>query len=146
MVAYRPDYTIELLGVEKVDGRPAYHLRLRPFGDPIVHNLREMWADVETFDLWKATFVGKCGPCSHPTEITFVFRPAAGAWIVAQYSFLSGCGALDPSTCSFEMQTDDIVFVPDLPDWLFDKAAYAARAKAKAPDLLAGVFAESRER
>jgi hypothetical protein len=138
--AYRPDYAIERLGIESIDAHTAYHLRLRPYGDELKHNLRELWVDVATFDLWKATFVGSCGPCRGPTTITSVFTPAAQGWVVARYSFQTRCGPLDPATCLFELQTDRIVFVPELPDWLFDEAAYMARAKAKEPDYLAGVL------
>lgn len=140
VVAFRPDYAIDLVGVESVDGHQVYHLRLRPYGDASKHNLRELWVDVATFDLWKATFVGSCAPCAGPTTITSVFTPAAGAWIVAHYSFLSGCGGLDASTCAFDLRNDAVVFVPELPDWLFDKAAYMIRARANEPDFLATVI------
>ena len=29
VVAYRPDYAIDLRGIESIDGHPSYHLRLR---------------------------------------------------------------------------------------------------------------------
>jgi hypothetical protein len=144
VVAYRPDYKIELVGVERDRrGHDAYHLRLRPYGDALKHNLREMWVDVATSDLWRATFVGACGPCSGPTEITSWFGPVSGAWVVERYTFLSRCGEtmVDPATCEFDLQSNAIVFLPDLPDWLFDEAAYREHAKAREPDYLAQYIA-----
>ena len=40
VVAYRPDYAIDMVGIESVSGHPSYHLRLRPYGDPVKHNLQ----------------------------------------------------------------------------------------------------------
>jgi len=44
----RHRYDIRLVGVEPVDGAPAYHLALKPTGDPHRFRLREVWVDTAT--------------------------------------------------------------------------------------------------
>lgn len=52
VVAYaQPIYSLALLGTETVDGHSAYHLQLHPLTDPERHNLRDLWVDVDTFDI-----------------------------------------------------------------------------------------------
>lgn len=41
-------YDITLVGVESIDGAPAYHLALKPTGDPHRYRLREVWIDTAT--------------------------------------------------------------------------------------------------
>jgi hypothetical protein len=61
VTAYAPPaYAVDLMGIIKTqDGHDVYHLRLRPLAEPERHNLRDLWVDVETFDLWEAHLVGK---------------------------------------------------------------------------------------
>ncbi|MDQ2991865.1 MAG: hypothetical protein M3R30_03460 [Candidatus Eremiobacteraeota bacterium] len=42
-------YLITLLGVEQIDGAPAYHLALKPLGNPHVYRLRDIWVDTATY-------------------------------------------------------------------------------------------------
>jgi hypothetical protein len=144
VVTYRPDYAIDLVRVESVFGHPSYHLRLRPYGDPLKHNLRDLWVDEQTFDLWRAHFFGKCGPCNGPNDITVTFQAAAGAWIVTDEAFVSRCSATRTDVCRFDLTTDDVAFISGMPDWLFDQAAYRERAKAGEQDYLAGLLSESK--
>jgi hypothetical protein len=144
VVAYRPDYAIDLLGIESIDGHPSYHLRLRPYGDPLKHNLRELWVDEQTFDLWRAHYLGQCGPCNGPNDITVSFQPAAGTWIVTNEAFVSRCSSSRSDMCRFDLATDDVAFVSGMPDWLFDLAAYREHAKAGEQDYLAGLLSESK--
>jgi hypothetical protein len=137
VTAYRPDYAIDLVGVESIDGHPVYHLVLKPYGDAVAHNLRDLWADTGTFDLWKARFVGTCAPCLGSTEITSQFTPAAGTWMVRQYAFSQRCSMSPYDACQFDVAANNVVFVPALPDWLFDESAYARHMKAQEPDYLA---------
>ena len=41
-------YDITLIGIEAIGGAPAYHLALRPTGDPHRFRLRDVWVDVAT--------------------------------------------------------------------------------------------------
>ncbi|HTA38107.1 MAG TPA: hypothetical protein VK760_03470 [Candidatus Acidoferrales bacterium] len=142
VVAYRPDYAIDMVGVESIAGHPSYHLRLRPYGDAVKHKLRDLWVDEQTFDLWKARYYGQCGPCSAPNTITVTFQPAAGAWIVIDESFISRCSLERTDNCRFDLSTDDVAFISGMPDWLFDRDAYRQHAKAREQDYLAGLLTE----
>jgi hypothetical protein len=42
-------YDITLLGVERVDGSDAYHLRLHPLREPKRYRLRELWIDAQSY-------------------------------------------------------------------------------------------------
>jgi hypothetical protein len=144
VVTYRPDYAIDLRGIESIDGHPTYHLRLRPYGDPLKHNLRDLWVDEQTFDLWRAHYVGQCGPCNGPNDITVTFQPAAGAWIVTDEAFVSRCSSSRTDACRFDLAMDDVAFISGMPDWLFDLPAYREHAKAGELDYLAGLLSESK--
>jgi hypothetical protein len=142
VVAYRPDYKIELAGVDSIDGHPSYHLRLHPYGDATKHNLRELWVDEQTFDLRRAHFFGKCGPCNGLNDIEASFVPAAGTWIMSEEKFVSGCGSGRTDICRFDLLTDDVAFVSGMPDWLFDIGAYREHAQRGEQDYLAGLLTE----
>lgn len=132
VVVSHPDYAIDLAGIDQIDGHRAYHLRLRPLADAVRHNLRELWVDVASFDLWKAVYVAT-PPAGGPTEITSSFNPVLDYWIETRRSWgtssMSGPG-------SVEIMLDAVVFVPDLPNWLFDPRAYRRHQDAKDPDYL----------
>jgi hypothetical protein len=42
-------YDVKLVGVDDVDGSPAYHLVLHPLREPHRYRLRELWVDTTTF-------------------------------------------------------------------------------------------------
>ncbi len=44
-------YAASLQGVETIEGRPAYHLALRPLGDPQRLPLRDVWVDMQSFEV-----------------------------------------------------------------------------------------------
>lgn len=136
----QPAYALDLTGIEAVDGHDAYHLRLRPLSDPERHNLRDLWVDTGTFDVWKAHFAGKYPalvPYGNsplvPSDITAVFKPMLPYWIVygLEWSY-----DYDGSHLEFATNIGAIAFPNVLPDWLFDSAAYARHEKAKEPDIL----------
>ncbi|MBV8198137.1 MAG: hypothetical protein JO263_08375, partial [Candidatus Eremiobacteraeota bacterium] len=74
--------------VEEVDGHPSYHLELRPLNAPRKHNLRDLWIDIATHDLWKAHFVGNYAPDPRApvsrTDVTVYFREVVGCWVVTR--------------------------------------------------------------
>ncbi|MFY9859106.1 MAG: hypothetical protein WBD69_12435 [Candidatus Cybelea sp.] len=43
-------YDINLVGIEPVDGTPAYHLILHPVRDPGRYRLRDLWIDTQSYD------------------------------------------------------------------------------------------------
>lgn len=136
----KPAYALDVIGIEAVDGRNAYHLRLRPLDAPQRHNLRDLWVDVATFDVWKAHFVGSYPalvpygtPPLVPSDITAYFRPIPPYWIVYR---LAWSYDYDGSQFGFDTHVGEIAFPNALPDWLFESAAYAEHEKAKEHDIL----------
>ena len=137
----QPAYTIgsteDTPPIEQIDGHEAYHLRLHPRSDPEKHNLRDLWIDVQTHDLWKAHFVGTYRPTPRapvsPTEVTAYFRDVLGCWVVtrAVWTYQN-----PPVLFEFDVQNDEIGLPATLPDWLFDEAAYRKHQLAGEPDYL----------
>lgn len=136
----QPAYALDLIGIEVVDGHNAYHLQTRALTDPDLHNLRDVWVDTATFDIWKAHFVGSY-PALVPygtsplvrSDITAYFREALVYWIAYRLTWTYD---YDGSNFTFDTQIGEIAFPGALPDWLFDATAYAEREEAKGPDIL----------
>jgi hypothetical protein len=133
VTTYNPDYVIELLGTEELDGHQAYHLRLTPLHDPVRHNLRELWIDIVTYDIWKAKYIAAPRD-SGPTLVTASFGPATAFWILQKVSW--GDPNASPVGQTTEITTRSTIFVPTLPSWLFDPQAYASQQRAGEADYL----------
>jgi hypothetical protein len=138
-----PSYAIDDLGAEDVDGHRTQHLSLRPLSSPQRHNLRDLWIDPETFDIWKAHFVGTYRPDPMATEsssdVTVFFKPIASYWILSRMMW-TWTDSRDSLSFTFDATTDFIGFPPTLPDWLFDERAYQKQRDARTADFLAPYF------
>ncbi len=123
--------------IENVDGHRAYHLELRPRSDPQRHNLRDLWIDTTTYDLWKLHFVGRYAPTpdapSSPTEATVYFRNVLGCWVVTRAVWTWDD---PPVEFTFDVENDEIALPETLPDWLFSAAEYRKHQDAGEPDYL----------
>jgi hypothetical protein len=132
--------------VENVDGHAAYHLELRPQEEPLKHNLRDLWIDVDTHDLRKAHFVGTYRPVPQapvsPTDVTVYFRNVVGCWVVTRAVWTYDD---PPISYQFDVQNDEIGLPATLPDWLFDSAAYAKHEAAGEPDYLGLLLEQMRK-
>jgi hypothetical protein len=145
VVAYpKPDYAIDSGEIESIGGHRVYHLQLRALADGRKHNLRDLWVDVDTFDLWKAHFTSTYAPDQllpeSPTDATVWFTPVGAYWVASRVvwnwdDFQNGF-AFD-----YDVSTERIAFPADLPGWLFDQRAYDGHARAKDPDILAQILA-----
>jgi hypothetical protein len=143
VVAYaKPSYAIatssdEMPPVEDVNGHQTYHLRLQPRGDAAKHNLRDLWIDTQTHDLWKAHFVGTYAPIpkapTSPTDVTVYFKPVLGCWVVAHALWNYDD---PPVRFEFDLQVDELALPDTLPGWLFDDAAYRRHEQAGEPDYI----------
>ncbi len=141
VTVHAPDaYTIENSGIESVEGHQTYHLRLTPRTDPARHNLRDLWVDVETFDLWKAHFIGRYAPVPSalPSEsdVTVYFLPIGPYWVVLRMDW-TWDDAADSTKLYYDVLAQDITFPSALPDWLFDRRAYADHLHSGDADYLA---------
>jgi len=131
--------------IDEVDGRAAYHLRLRPRSDPEKHNLRDLWIDTQTYDLLKAHFVGRYAPTLHdpvsPTDATVYFRNVVGCWVVSRAVWTYQD---PPVSFTFDIQSDEIGLPTELPDWLFNAEEYRKHELAGEPDYLGLLLARLR--
>lgn len=134
-----PNYAIDVAGTESIDGHPCYHVRLRPLSDPQRHNLRELWVDTTTYDLWKASFDGTYSPVplapSSPSTFTSIFAPIGPYWIVSRQHW-TWSDMTDSIYVDINLEVNKIVFPATLPDYLFDPAEYDKRLKAHELDPL----------
>lgn len=135
-------YDIRVAGVDDVDGRPTYHIVLRPLADPLKHNLRDLWIDTRTYDLRKAHFVGTYAPTaqapSSSTDVIVYFRAVLNCWVVSRAVWTYDN---PPIAYQFDVQNDEVGLVEALPNWLFDAAQYRQRQDAGESDYL-GVLLE----
>jgi predicted aspartyl protease len=138
----KPSYAIattaaESPPVEDVDGHEAYHLQLHPRDDPEKHNLRDLWIDVHSYDLWKAHFVGRYAPIPgapvSPSDVTVRFRNVLGYWVVtrAVWTYQD-----PPASFEVDVTNNEIGLPATLPDWLFDAAQYRKHQLAGEPDYI----------
>jgi len=125
------------LPVEDVNGHRAYHVQLQPRTDPQHRNLRDLWIDTQTFDLWKAHFVGTYRPFPQapisPTDVTVYFRNVLGRWVVTRAIWTWDDA---PISYNFDITNDEIGLPASLPDWLFDAAEYQRHQNAGEPDYI----------
>lgn len=140
VVAYAPPrYAITIVGIETVNGHATYHLHLTPLSDPRRHNLRELWVDTTTFDLWNATFDGTYHPLpgtsDGPSTFTSEFKPVGPFWINV-HQYWTWTDFRTSLSWNFERETFAMMFPDSLPDWVFDQAAYDRHRRAGEPDVL----------
>jgi hypothetical protein len=136
-----PSYTIENQGIESVAGHATYHLTLRPLRDVKKHNLRDLWIDTQTFDLWKAHYLGTWGYGRNPpgpSDITTYFSPVADYWAATRsiFTYVDPFDFRESTKYRFDVQTNEMTFPSTLPDWLFDRREYARHQRAREPDIL----------
>ena len=66
VTGFRRSYTVTLDGIENLDGRPCYHLSLKPAYDSPQLRLRELWIDAQTYETRKlvtaSNFIGSAVP------------------------------------------------------------------------------------
>ncbi|HZY96336.1 MAG TPA: hypothetical protein VFE35_04455 [Candidatus Cybelea sp.] len=130
-------YDVSLAGVEDLDGHKTYHLVLRPREDPLKHNLRDLWIDASSYDLRKAHFVGTYAPMleapASPTEATVYFRSVLDCWVVSRAVWTYDN---PPISYQFDVVNNEIGLMAELPDRLFDAAAYRRHQSAGEADYL----------
>jgi hypothetical protein len=138
---YRIATSAEAVPIESINGHDAYHLRLEPRSDPQKHNLRDLWIDVKTHDLWKAHFEGRYAPTPmdpiSPSDVTVYFRDVLGYWVVSRAIWTYQD---PPVSFEFDVQNDEIGLPGMLPDWLFNAAQYREHQLAGEPDYIGALL------
>ena len=148
----KPAYAIgrnplDPLPQETIDGRRVYHLRLTPLDHPQRHNVRDLWIDVQTHDIVRAHFVGTYAPVPRApvsdTDVIVSFREVLGSWVVTHATWTYDD---TPVSYTFDVVNDELALPAQLPDWLFDDAAYRAREAAGEPDYVGLLLDRMRRR
>jgi hypothetical protein len=140
VVVHEPlHYAVDPPLLETLDGHRVYDLRLRPLSDPQRYNLREIWVDTSTFDIWKAHFEGTYQPTpstmESPSDVTVTFVPVGPYWIVHRMQW-TWEDYQNSRFFHFDATTNEIAFPCSLPGWLFDERAYGRRENAHQADPL----------
>ncbi len=147
-VTASPIYAITLAGVERLGVHTTYHLVFRPLSDPQRHNLRDLWIDTKTYDLWKAhytsTYVADGG--SSPSDVTTIFAPVAGYWMATEttWTYVPPL-AFGKAALVLDATTRLMVFPKELPGWLFDQRRYDRHRHRHEPDYLASLLPADRD-
>jgi hypothetical protein len=76
-------YDVTLVGIESINGRRCYHLRLRPLGDPDRFPLRELWVGTADFEVVALTYDWDFGS-GHRGRVSYRFAPIGprGVWAI----------------------------------------------------------------
>jgi hypothetical protein len=126
--AFDRPYEITLDGIDPVDGRPAYHLLLKPRSHPEKYRLRELWLNADTYEAMKLLVQGnfQYAPSTDvPWLVTFqdiggltyIEKEVAEKPLVYRHdrTFAS-------ATISFDKITTDVSRLPVLPNMSLDGA------------------------
>lgn len=81
----RYPYDVSLIGLERVDDRPAYHLRMDPRHTPDAYPLREIWIDASTYDVLQVTAqqFERLGPIAIPYRVNARYGEQGPYWLIS---------------------------------------------------------------
>ena len=120
-------YVVSYAGLENLNGHTVHHLTLRPVSDEKKHPWRDLWVDVDTFQVWKAhaDAAGNSGPLSGRAVADVEFAPIGNYWLVKQAT-ADGQGrfGIISDSAHYEYYFSDFGFPNTLPDWYFDEAEF----------------------
>jgi hypothetical protein len=126
----KPSYDISLAGVNELPGGgSAYHLRLKPLGDPAKHNLRELWVDAANFNILRAVVDGTYAPDPNsrvvPSTATEDFGQVGPYWVMIHHTW-TYADMLDHIVLRFDSTEKKMSFPREIPAWYFDENQFAA--------------------
>ncbi len=120
-------YVVSYAGLDRYDGHTVYHLTLRAVSDESKHPWKDLWVDIDTFQVWRAhaDAGGSVGPLSGRAIADVEFAPIGNYWMVKQatadgegrFGFISDSG-------HYEYYFSDFGFPNTLPDWYFNEAEF----------------------
>jgi hypothetical protein len=99
VVAYKRDYAITLAGVEDVDGRSCFHLRLAPTHEPGRFRLRDLWVDTATSATWKLV-----------EALNFVDGPGTSVPWTVRFGDIGGAHYVTEEEANAPMAYDGLVY------------------------------------
>jgi hypothetical protein len=116
-------YAATLIGVETIGMRSAYHLALRPLGDPNKLPLRDVWVDRNSFSVAALTYERRATGDAPAGTVRYEFAPVGARpyWTVVRISAtLPAAGG--GSTATPQSALANITFPTVEPSWMFDDA------------------------
>jgi hypothetical protein len=125
------EYDVTYVNTEPIDGRPTYHLSLKPVKgtkDLSRHQLRDLWVDQETFDVPQLRTAGilRERPYDRTTWTVHYVREGGDAWVIERVSTTDdmhfGDFINDAVIANMAFSFHDFNFPPEIPTALFDLA------------------------
>ncbi len=130
----RRDYLMTLDAVEALNGRPNYHLSLRPTREPGRYRLREMWIDTQSFETTKLVAAGNFTVPQAMVPWTITFADIGGALYIASETanvpVSIGPHTYDRASISFE----SIAATNWSPRWISEFASSGDKAMVEPKD------------
>ena len=120
-------YDVSFVGRENYEGHQVYHLALRAVRDEQAHPWKDLWIDVNSFQVWKAhaNASGSRGPGHGSVDATAEFEQIGPYWLLAR---ATGDGEVHIGFISdsghYEYTFSDFGFPASVPDWFFDEKAF----------------------
>jgi hypothetical protein len=114
-------YTATLAGVDTTGSHSAYHLVLRPLGDPKKLPLRDVWVDRKSFAVAALTYERHATDDAPAGTVRYEFAPVGTPqyWTVVKISAtLPVANGAPPATP--ESTLDNVSFPAVEPAWMFD--------------------------
>ncbi len=114
-------YDAILAGVETIEGRPAYHLTLRPLGDPQRLPLRDLWVDTQSFEVDALTYARKANDDTPQGTVHYEFAPVGQQryWTVARIEAQLPVGG-DAPAARPQATLENVTLPAAEPAWMFD--------------------------
>lgn len=126
-----PSYEIRIAGTTTAKSVTVVHLILQPRGDPVRHNLRELWIDTATNRILRAIVQGTYRPMpSEVVEKSYAledFGQVGPYWLVT-HRIWTWAPPFSGVLLHFEATVETMRFPDTLPAWIFDERAFRAHA------------------
>ncbi len=136
-------YDVKLLGVETVEAHSVYHIALHPRRDPDQNQIRDLWIDTSTYDVWRADYVQPPDVqiVGGEADLTVDFITVGNYRIAASWTAVYLAPGMRTGVYR-QLRVVKMAFPGTLPDWLFDEPSYAKRVRQHEPDYLGDIFSK----
>ncbi|HEY3676876.1 MAG TPA: hypothetical protein VGK84_12895 [Candidatus Tumulicola sp.] len=114
-------YAATLAGTDTIGSHRAYHLVLRPLGNPVKLPLRDVWIDRTSFAVAGLTYERRASADAPAGTVRYEFAPVGSPpyWIVVKISAtLPVAAGTTPATPQATL--DNVSFPSAEPPWMFD--------------------------
>ena len=136
-------YDVKTTGIQTVNGHGVYHIALHPRRDPDQNQIRDLWIDTSTYDVWRADYVQPPDVeiVGGEADLTVDFMTVGNYRIAASWMAVYHAPGMRQGVYR-QLQVVKMAFPETLPDWLFDEPSYAQRVREHQPDYLGYLFSK----